>query len=352
MIYLDKNENQYGPSEKCREVLQNITLSLFNSYSRGYPKVITNRLAKEFNVAPENILLGYGAEDILKQAFYFFMKEGDKILLPLQSWNYYTVIAKEINATRIYYNIIEHNNRFEYNISEILSLIEKERPKIVLICSPNNPTGNSMSYHQFKKVIEKSKEYNSIVILDEAYWGFENDSNKMLKTLKIYDNILILRTFSKIYGLAGVRIGFGFIGNGLKNLALFNKRYLGFNRISEELTFAALDSKDYYKRIRKIICNEKKRYYKTIERLSINNDIKIFRSEGNFVLIKLNEKYYKALRKAFEREGIVVKFYDEEIFKNCIRISIGTVEQNDVVLSVIKETIKKVREGEEVEWTD
>jgi histidinol-phosphate aminotransferase len=351
MIYLDKNENQYGPSEKCREVLQNITLEMFNSYSRGYPKIITNRLSKEFGVPPENILLGYGAEDLLKQAFYFFMKEGDKILLPLQSWNYYTVIAKEINATRIYYTFIEKNDRFEYDIKQILNLISKEYPKIVLVCSPNNPTGTSINFSDFKKIVEESKKTNSIVILDEAYWGFENNSNKILKLTTEYDNILILRTFSKIYGLAGVRIGFGFIGKGLQNLALFNKRYLGFNRISEELTFAALDSKDYYKRIAKLIKKDKKRYYKLIKKFQ-DPEIKIYKSDANFILIKLPEKYLKALRKTFEKEGVVVKFYEEEIFKNCIRISIGTVEQNDVVISLINETITKIKKGEEIEWME
>jgi len=348
MIYLDKNENQYGPSEKCREVMKNLSLEMFNSYSRGYPKLITSRLEKEFGVPADNILLGYGSEDILKQVFYFFVKENDKVLLPLQSWWYYTAIAKEINAQRLYYNLVERRKSFEFNISEIIAEMEKEHPRLVLICSPNNPTGNSIKYRHLRRIMKLSQETESIVVLDEAYWGFNSASNKSLKLVEDFDNILILRTFSKLYALAGVRIGFAFIGKGLKNLAQYNKRYLGFNRISEELTFAALDSKQYYKKIARLIEKDKKRYYNTLEKLNI----KVFRSDANFILLKVPEQYIKPLKYEFEREGVIVKFYEEEIFKNFIRISVGTVEQNDVVLEIFKDVVYKVDRGIEVEWTD
>ncbi len=348
MIYLDKNENQYGPSDKCKEVLKTLSLEMFNSYSRGYPKLITSRLEKEFGIVAENILLGYGAEDILKQVFYFFVKENEKVLLPLQSWWYYTAIAKEINAHRLYYNLIEKRKSFEFDITEIITEMEKEHPKIVLICSPNNPTGNSMKYKHLRKIMKASQETESIVVLDEAYWGFNSASNKNLKLVEDFDNIIILRTFSKLYALAGVRIGFAFIGEGLKNLSRFNKRYLGFNRISEELTFAALDSKQYYKKIARLIERDKKRYYSTLEKLNI----KVFRSDTNFIFLKVPEQYIKPLKNEFEKEGIIVKFYEEEIFKNFIRISIGTTEQNDVVLEIFKDVIQKVDKGIEVEWTD
>ncbi|MBN1899335.1 MAG: aminotransferase class I/II-fold pyridoxal phosphate-dependent enzyme [Spirochaetes bacterium] len=348
MIYLDKNENQYGPSEKCRELLSNVTLEMFNSYSRGYPKMITGRLEKEFGVPAENILLGYGAEDILKQVIYFFVKEGEKVLLPLQSWWYYTAIAKELDAQRLYYNLVENRKYFDFHIDELLEEMKKEHPKIVLICSPNNPTGNSIKMRHLKKIMKLSQKTDSVVVLDEAYWGFNSSNNKSLRLTQDYDNILILRTFSKLYALAGVRIGFAFIGKGLQNLAQFNKRYLGYNRISEELTFAALDSKPYYKHIARLIEKDKKRYYHEMEKLGI----KVFRSEGNFILLKVPPQYMKPLKYEFEKEGVVVKFYNEEIFKNYIRISVGTTDQNDVVIDIFKDVINKVNQGIEVEWTD
>ncbi len=265
MINLDKNENQYGPSEQCKEVIKQITLEMFNSYSRGYPKKILHKLEKEFGVPGEKILLGYGAEDILKQIFYFVGDHNAKsVLMAKQAWWYYGAIAEEVNAEIVYFDMIEKKNRYEYDTDHALKMMEEKKPTIVLICSPNNPTGNSMSKSDLKRIIKKSIKTNSHVVIDEAYWGYNGTSNSTLKFVKDYDNVLVLRTFSKFYALAGIRIGFGFAGSKFTDLIKFNMRYLGFNSISERLTFSALNSKSYYMKIAKLMNQDKKRYYKEL----------------------------------------------------------------------------------------
>lgn len=343
MIYLDKNENQYGPSELCKEVIKNITLEMFNSYSRGYPKKIIHKLEKEFHIPGKKILLGYGAEDILKQVFYFVGDNGNKsILLARQAWWYYNAIAEEVGAEIINFDMIEKKHAFEYDVSQILELMKKKKPTIILICTPNNPTGNAMSKSDLRKIIKKSKSTNSYVVIDEAYWGYDGISNYTLKFVKEYDNVLVLRTFSKFYALAGIRIGFGFAGSKFTDLIKFNMRYLGFNSISERLTFSALDSKSYYLKITKLMNLDKKRYYKELDKVGL----KVFKSEANFIMVKIPDKYLEPLKTELQKEGVLVRFFDKGAVKNTARITIGTVEQNDIAIDLIKAVIEGVDNNE------
>ncbi len=337
MINLDKNENQYGPSEKCKKVIQNITLEMFNSYSRSYPKLIINKLEKEFKINGEHILLGYGSEDILKQIFYFVSKDKKrkKVLLASQAWWYYSAIAREVNAEIFYYDMVEKKKSFEYDITRILEILDKETIDILIICSPNNPTGNSLKKNDLKKILKKSKKKKTVVVFDEAYWGFAYTSNYALKLVEDYDNLIVLRTFSKFYALAGLRIGFGFAGKSLKSLIQFNMRYLGYNRISEELSFAALDSKDYYLKVAKLMENDKKKYYKELEKLGL----KVYRSDANFILVKVPNEWLDILKVELEKAGVIVRFFNDGVLKNTIRISIGTQEQNEVVIKLFQEIL-------------
>ncbi len=347
MINLDKNENQYGPSEKCRKVMREITLETFNSYSRGFPKVIKNRLEKEFKIPPENIILGYGAEDILKQIFYFLLDEGDKVLLPRPSWWYYNAIAHEVEAETVYYNLKEKKYTFEFDVKEILKKIEEENPRIVLICTPNNPTGNSIDRGGLKKILKRTEDKDIIVIIDEAYWGFTGTGNKILELAMDYEHAIVLRTFSKFFALAGVRIGFGYAGSKAKKLIKFNSRYLGFNRISEELTYAALDSKDYYEKVAKKIEKERKRYFKELKKIGLRP----YQSDANFILVRVPEKYIITLKHQLELEGVAIRFFDDEILNNCVRITIGTTDQNDIVIELFKEVVRNTERYPDVkEW--
>jgi histidinol-phosphate aminotransferase len=331
MILLDKNENQYGPSPKCYEVVKNLSMEMFNSYSRDYPRLIKERLSKEFNVEPKNIMLGYGSEDLLKAILQYFLKPGDKAVIPDQSWWYYKAIVDDLNAEKILYELDEHEESFEWNVDEIVNMIETHHPKIILVCSPNNPTGNSISYEGITRIMQSAGE-DTIVLIDEAYWGFTKPLFKDEHAIQNHKNIAILRTFSKFYALAGVRIGFAFVGDNLINCADYHSRYLGYNRISEKLTFAALDSKEYYMECAEKMRKDKERLFNFFK----EKGAKPFKSHANFMLVRLDHTSFEILKKGMEESEIVFKFFSEPIFKDCIRITIGTEEQTDQLLERLK----------------
>jgi len=334
-LNMDKNENQYGPAPECYEVLKSISMEMFNSYSRDYPKRIKEKLSQKFKVKPEHILLGYGSEDILKQCIYFAIKNpGDTLLVPDKSWWYYKHIGQEVKANVVEYHLEEKEDNYDYNDTEIINLL-KEKPKAIVLCTPNNPTGNILEPARLEKII-KASDPSTMVILDEAYWGFTN----LLKGEEMaqkYDNVIVLRTFSKYYSLAGLRIGFAFVGKSMSELQIYNNRYLGYNRISEEMTFAALDSDDYYSKISKQIMEDAQMLFDELKAMGF----KPFKTHANFISVRMPKDIFQFLEKEIPKKEIIIKFFKEDVFEDIVRISIGTREQNQFLVAALKEALQK-----------
>jgi histidinol-phosphate aminotransferase len=346
VIYLDRNENQYGPAPACFEALKADNFKNLSEYSRDFSRnvksALSERLANDFGVSEKNILLGYGGEDILKQAVHCYINKGDKIMIPSYSWWYYKKIADEKEGVKIEYPIVEGEDSFYYDIEGMLKIYEEEKPKLVLISSPNNPTGNRLEIDELKMVLRKMKD--AVVILDEAYALFYNKDNSHLNELvNEFPNILIIRTFSKYYGLAGIRIGFVVMGNNHAEFSLFSARYLGYNRLSEQIAIAALDSKEYYDDMRDKMVADTKTFLQEFNKIP---GFKAYPSYANFILVKIPVDIKDGLKKYLTDRNIVVKFMAEDGLFNHLRITIGTQEQNKLLLNMIKSFATKTRKNE------
>jgi histidinol-phosphate aminotransferase len=340
-ILLDRNENQYGPAPACFEVLQQVGLRELGFYPRDYERKVksklSERLANDLQLPEERILLSYGSEDMLKQAIHCYLKPGEKILVPNLSWWYYKSVAAEVDGIAVEYPLLEGTEKFHYDTERILELMEKERPRILLIASPNNPTGNSLPYEHLHAILTESAD--TLIVLDEAYWGFtDNSRNESVQHVKTFDNLLILRTFSKFYALAGARIGYACAGKSLSRLIKFSTRYLGYSLLSEKLALAALEDQRYYEKMRTKIIGEREKY---IRELGAQADWKPFQSDANFLLVRIPHSTGKELKAWLLKKGIAVKLYDEENLQDSIRITVGTEEQNDLLLGGLKEFADK-----------
>ena len=336
IIYLDRNESQYGPAPECFKVLENPDFKILSEYSRDYTKGIksclTERLSKEFNINEKNIILGFGGEDILKQAVHCYIHKGDKIMIPSYSWWYYKKIADEVLGEKVEYPIVEGEDSFYYDIDGMLKIYQEQKPKLVLISSPNNPTGNRLEIEQMKMVLREMKD--TVVVLDEAYTLFYNKDNSHLKEIiEEFPNVLIIRTFSKYYGLAGLRIGFALMGKNHEQFSLFSARYLGFNRLSESVAIAALDSKEYYNDMCNKMNEDMDMFFSEFKKLK---GFKAFKSFSNFILVKIPIEIKESLNKYLTERGMVVKFMNEDGLFSHIRITLGTKEQNSKLMSLIK----------------
>lgn len=340
-IFLDRNENHYGPSPACFKVLQRLKDNTLNIYSRdferGIKSLLSERLAKDFGIEEKRILLGYGSEDILKQTVQCYINKGDKIMIPSYSWWYYKRIADEAEGMNFQYPIVEGKDTFYYDIEGMINVYNTQRPNLVLISSPNNPTGNRLERGQLNFCLEKMKD--TVVVVDEAYALFdESDSIDPVGLVKKYPNLIIIRTFSKYYALAGIRTGFAFLGENHDRISLLSARYLGFNRLSEKIAVAALDSPEYYNLMRKKMAADMSMLFNELNQMP---GFQAYRSYANFILVKIPPEIKESLKKYLTERNMVIKFMNEDGLESHIRVTLGTHSQNCMLLKMLKSFMSK-----------
>lgn len=343
--YLDRNESQSGPSPKCFEVCKNATIDELSWYSRDFAKGIKSSLSKkiadEFNLPERQIILSYGSEDLLKQIIHYYLDRKEKILIPKEAWWYYKKVAYEVGGFNVEYPMTKGLEdgiaTFQYNVDKMIEIYTRESPRIVLIASPNNPTGNRISKEDLYRFLDACR--GALVMIDEAYWGFGSTENDYVKPfLDEFPNLVICRTFSKYFALAGCRIGFAFCGKNLEELMTYTVRYLGYNRLSEKIAAVAYDDKDYYESTTKIMQEDKEYFYKEFGKLK---GFTPYKSYANFMLVDMPLEIRKDLNKFLKDRNLLIKFLDEEAFKTEARISLGTREQNYYLIESIKEFLGK-----------
>ncbi len=336
-ILLDRNENQFGPSPACYEVLRSANLEQLSFYSRefarGKKSLLSERLSDRLGIPEERILLSYGSEDMLKQVVHCYLHKGERLLLPQQSWWYYKKIAKEVLGDHVEYPLREQGNRFVFDVNEILHLHDKHKPHVILVASPNNPTGSSMPAADIARLVNHCT--GSYIVLDQAYFGFDESGRDDIKELlDAHGRLIILRTFSKYYALAGLRIGYTCVGREIKRLIEFSARYLGYNQLTERIALAALEDGEYYRRITSSM-NESKAMF--MEEFAKLKGIKPFASDANFMMIRYPVEHRQQLANGLKESGVIVKFLDDPGVSDCIRITIGTREQNELVMKAFKD---------------
>ena len=337
-IYLDRNENNYGPAPACYEVVKTASEDLFYQYSTDYKKgmksILSGRLSKIFDIPENRVLLGYGAEDLLKQVVQCHLSKTKKLMIPSHSWWYYKEIANEVNGINVEYPLVESEDSYTYDIEKLLAIYNAEKPDIVFISSPNNPTGNSISDEDLIKVLDYLSD--SVVVLDEAYWLSDNNQ-RAAELVNKYQNLIIIRTFSKLYALAGIRIGYALVGESFKLLSKMSNRYLGYNRISQRIAIAALDSANYYEDLAEKMAEDRKKIYNELNPLP---GFKVFKSDANFILVKIPLSMMTPLNSFLRQKGIIIKFMNEERLNSHMRISLGTQGQNNLAIKAIKEFVR------------
>lgn len=345
MNYLDRNEFNFEPSDEVKKAIRNFDVKELCFYTRIYDQgkksIFSVYLSKLYHIYENQIVLGYGAEDLLKKAVHFFLTEGGSktMLIPRFSWWYYQSIASEVSGTTLQYPIYEDKDTFHYDIKGIKQMVEKIKPKILLIASPNNPTGNTLTPEGIGQLADLVTS-DTIILVDEAYASFIREDTSYIKTLTDqHENIIICRTLSKFYGLPGLRMGFGFTGHGkeMERFCNYANMYLGYDRLSEEIAIAAMKSDAHYRRIAKIMQEAREMYTKELKELP---GFKVYKSGANFILIKYPVSLRSALQDAFTKENYKVKFMNEPDLNEHMRITLGRREQNRTICDTILKIAK------------
>ncbi len=319
-VKLDANESPYG--FKALKSLKT------NRYPDPEAKTLRKLIAGEFKVKSENILHGNGSDELI---YYMITTFGGPVLYPVPTFSMYGIISQALGEKKIE---IPLDKEFDLDMDRILSVIRRDKPKLIFLSSPNNPTGNSFSSERILKVIDtvslRGTQYDvrSLVVVDEAYQAFSTKKS-FLPLLKRYKNLVILKTLSKI-GLAGLRIGFMIADTEI--IKQVNKVRLPFNvnSLSQAVAVEALRERRLMRSHIKSIISERESLFKEMRKLK---NIEPYPSDANFILFrtKNSDKIYKGLL----RKGILVRNM-KGIIDGCLRVTVGTPKENTVFLKALK----------------
>jgi histidinol-phosphate aminotransferase len=340
-VKLDANESPYsafdvrrlpagrqGSAFNVKKIFQTL-----NRYPDPEAKSLRELIAKEFKVKPENILHGNGSDELI---YYLITTFGGPVLYPTPTFSMYGIIAQAIGEKRVE---ILLDRKFGLDMERILKAINKHKPRLIFLSSPNNPTGNCFSPDKILRIVEFTflllTSHFSLVVIDEAYQPFSNKKS-FLPLLKKYKNLVILRTLSKI-GLAGLRVGFMIADSRI--IKEVNKVRLPFNlnSLSQAVAIEALKDRKTIKSQMKFITSERKKLFDGLTKIK---GIEPYPSEANFILFRVGnpDKIYKGLLK----RGVLIRNM-KDVVDGCLRVTVGTPEENTIFLNALKNVLSKVK---------
>lgn len=324
---LHLNENLFKPSLTCMEVLKDITMEDLYLYDLTHSDELVDTLADSTGISSNNIFVHNGSSEVIKSIFNILLNENDYVLIPTPGWSYYKSVADEKFAKCISYEVREMKESYEYNVEDLLEKAEHYAPKIIVITSPQMPTGCGIPYEDIETVIQKNA--NSIIMIDEAYWGYGVDDNVFEKRIiTTYSNVVITRTFSKFYGLANIRIGYGLCSYPLRRTIGIDLPLFRASGISRKMAIAAINDTDYYQAMKRV-SNETRDWF--IDELNKLEDVKAFRSESNYVFVKLLHADADKIKAYMEENDILIRLFHD---KDALRLRI-TVAPKDVMQRVL-----------------
>ena len=316
-VYLDANENSFGsPLEQS-----------YNRYPDPLQFEVKKRLSEIKGVPPKHIFLGNGSDEAIDILFRSFCNPGvDNVILVPPTYGMYEVSA---NINDIAIKRVPLTEDFQLNLEGIAEAID-DKTKLIFICSPNNPTGNSINREDVETVLAN---FNGIVVIDEAYINFSRQKT-FIQELTEYANLVILQTLSKAWGLAGLRIGMAFASEEIIEVMNKVKPPYNINEASQQLALKALQNIELVNLwIRETLAERDKLVLKLKD---LDFVLDIYPSDANFILVKTTDP--KGIYNYLVGKGIIVRDRSKvELCEGCLRITIGTPEENITLIQTLKE---------------
>ena len=338
-IELNRNENPYGPSPLALKALRQFRRSHAFMYLEDYyNSLLIPKISRHFGIEKNRIILYYGIEDFIRNLFSQLDPKKDCVLTNEKCFSYFEIFASFRKIKLHLFKLDQENHTFSFNIDDCLKKIKKYRPRVVIISNPNNPTGHRISFLDLERII-KNTPRDSFFLVDETYCGFypNYEEKKFKQFLEKYPNLVFLRTFSKFYGLAGLRVGFGFCGKSFKKMMGYDDRFLGFSRVLEEVAVAALNSEVFYKKIAKKICQDRDWF---INQVNLLKNFRAYDSSGNFTLVELSPQALRRFKRSRKNETVIIwRWVDKKSF----RVSIGKTSHLKNFLSSLQEIDYKIK---------
>lgn len=317
-IFLNANEAGYDTPIEVRKHLSNYLLNnSLNRYPSSTSEKLKDSIAKSYGISKDNVCCGVGSDELLDILLRSTV-QGKKVVSSIPTFSMYSIFTYMNEGEFIGVNL---KDDMSYDTNLMIEKIKENKPIITFVCNPNNPTGSVMSIDDLKEI---AKLNIGILVVDEAYEDFYGTS--AISLINEFDNVCILKTFSKAFALADIRCGYMIASKDIINLINTVKPPYTLNSMSEEIASFAILNKDLYKDSIKMIIDERNRVYNEL----INLGIKVFDSKANFLFMELNDKILKNL----ENKHIYVR-----LMGKYTRVTIGIKKENDAFLEALKEVL-------------
>ncbi len=326
VIKLASNENPYGPSPK---VVRAISLAAknVNRYPAGDCYYLREKLAQSLGIKRQQLIFGNGSDEIIVMAVRAFVKKGDEVIIAKPSFLIYE-IASQVAEAKVKAVALKD---FRYDLEGIKKSISL-KTKIIFIGNPDNPAGTYISDQQLKKFLRDIRS-DILVFVDEAYFEYvqASDYGRSLNLSKQHKNLLVARTFSKMYALAGLRVGYGIASEGVIDILERVREPFNINSLAQVAAVACLNDKQYYRKVARMVTKERKYLYGQLRRLNL--DFK--KSFTNFILIKVKQGATVMMKKLLKK-GVIVRDMSFWGLKEYIRVTIGTHEENRIFVKTLE----------------
>jgi len=323
IIKIASNENPFGPTPKVKKVIIDNLDKLAVFPDPLSIKKLKGAISKNLKVSEKNIVLGAGSDGVFDVLSKILINKNDEAIISLPTFSMYEFFTRIIGGKPIF---LQRDKNFNIPVKKLLSLVNK-KTKIIFLCSPNSPTGNLMKKEDIKEILKKVKSY---VLVDEAYIEYSKPGSSVIDLFKKHKNLIVARTFSKVYGLADLRLGYGIMSEDL--VKDYNKTNLPFftSSLAVKAAKVAIEDKKYTKRVIKL--NKEEREY-----LEKNIKFKVYPSQANFVLVDVSPHKAKKVVSELQKKGIIIRdcsSFGKEM-DYFVRISVGTKTQNKKLVQAI-----------------
>ncbi len=315
MVFLDANENPFNKP--------------YNRYPDPLQKQLKEKIASLKNISPQQIFLGNGSDEPIDLLFRAFCEPGEDNVVSIEPTYGMYQVAADINNIETKKVLLTED--YELDTAKFLDAVD-EKTKLAFICSPNNPTGNTLSE---KEILKIAKNFKGIVVLDEAYIDFA-PGKSLLPRIGDFPNLVILQTFSKAWGMAGIRLGMAFASPEIISVLTKIKYPYNLNILTQQKALELTDNSEQVQSWVKLIIEEREKMKENLSGFPFV--ITIFPSDANFLLVKMNDA--RGIYEYLKEKGIIVRDRSKVIMcGDSLRITIGSPEENRQLINTLKELI-------------
>lgn len=323
IIKLDGNENPYGCSPRVRQALSEH--DFYHVYPDTEQRDLRRGLEAYTGITASRLMAGAGSDELIELVLRLFIDPGDAVVNCVPTFGMYSFTTENAAGRLV---AVAREPDFSIDAAKVLKAVEDSEAKLVFIASPNNPTGNTTP----RDVIEDILQSRAVVVVDEAYFEFSGET--VIDLTATYDNLIVLRTFSKWAGLAGLRIGYGVFPQAITDQLWRIKTPYTVSKAAQVAALVSIEDRQYLLGTVRLLIEERQRLF---EGLAGIGGFKPFPSRANFILCQVTGGRARHIKEELARRGISIRYFDTPQLRDYVRISVGKPEHTAALIAALEQ---------------